>query len=248
MKNYMHNPWIIVPTYNEAGNITPMTSALLALDLSNLHLMVVDDASPDGTGTLADEIARHADGRMTVLHRRGDRGLGRAYLEGFRYALAHDATAIVQMDCDFSHQPKDVPDLLDALEDVDMVIGSRYVKGGSVDPEWGVQRKVLSAGGNVYACMILGMQDVSDATGGFRAWKRETLADIELHRIRSQGYIFQVEMAYVAWLNGFDIKEIPIHFPDRRIGESKMSLKVKLEAALRVWELRWRYRKLARRQ
>ena len=248
MENYMRSPWIIVPTYNEAGNITSMTSALLELDIPDLHLMIVDDASPDGTGALADELAKRADGQMTVLHRRGDRGLGRAYLEGFRYALAHDATAILQMDCDFSHQPKDVPVLFDALEDVDLVIGSRYIEGGSVDPEWGVQRKVLSAGGNVYARIILGMQEVSDATGGFRAWKRETLANIGLHRIRSQGYIFQVEMAYVTWLNGFSIKETPIHFPDRRIGESKMSLKVKLEAALRVWELRWRYRKLARQK
>ncbi len=246
MKGYLKAPWVIVPTYNEAGNVQPMARALLALDIPNLHLMIVDDASPDGTGALADELARQTAGRLTVLHRVGPRGLGRAYLDGFQYALAHDATTVVHMDCDFSHQPKDVPSLLAALQDVDLVIGSRYVEGGSVDPQWGVQRKLLSAWANLYARTILGMHDVHDATGGFRAWKRETLKGIGLQRVRSQGYIFQVEMAYVTWLSGFAIREIPIHFPDRRIGESKMSLKVKLEAALRVWELKWRYRNLAR--
>ena len=246
MQDYMRSPWVIVPTYNEAGNIKPMTNALLALDVPNLHLMILDDASPDGTGVLADELAHRAKGRITVLHRIGPRGLGRAYIDGFRYALAHNATALVQMDCDFSHQPKDVPVLLAALEDVDLILGSRYVEGGSVDPRWSVQRKLLSAWANFYARTILGMHDVRDATGGFRAWKRETLQGIDLQRVRSQGYVFQVEMAYVSWLHGFTIKEIPIHFPDRRIGESKMSLKVKLEAALRVWEIRWRHRRLAR--
>lgn len=248
MQDYMRRPWVIVPTYNEAGNITPMTSALLALDIPSLHLMIVDDDSPDGTGALADELASQTDARMSVLHRTGERGLGRAYLDGFRHALSHGATSIVQMDCDFSHQPKDVPRLLEALSDADVVIGSRYVEGGSVDPTWGVQRKALSAWGNFYARMILGMTDIRDATGGFRAWKHETLDDIGLDQIRSQGYAFQVEMSYVAWCKGCEIKEIPIHFPDRLIGESKMSLKVQVEAAYRVWEVRWRHRHLPRQK
>jgi dolichol-phosphate mannosyltransferase len=248
MEDYMQRPWVIVPTYNEAGNITPMTSALLALDIPNLHLMIVDDDSPDGTGALADELAGRADDQMSVMHRTGERGLGRAYLDGFRHALSHKATAIVQMDCDFSHQPKDVHRLLKALSDADVIIGSRYVEGGSVDPTWGVQRKALSAWGNFYARVILGITDVKDATGGFRAWKHKTLDCIGLDQIRSQGYAFQVEMSYVAWRMGFKIKEIPIHFPDRMVGESKMSLKVQLEAAYRVWEVRWRHRNLPRQK
>lgn len=244
MNVYMRKPWIVVPTYNEAGNITPMTTALLGLDIPQLHVLIVDDASPDGTGKMAEELARRSDGRMTVLHRSGKRGLGRAYLDGFRHTLSRGATAMVQMDCDFSHQPQDVPRLLEALAEADVVIGSRYVPGGSVDPRWGLQRKALSLWGNLYSRWILGMSEIRDATGGFRAWRREALETIDLSRIRSQGYIFQVEMAYVAWRMGQRIKEIPIHFPDRHIGTSKMSLKVKLEAAYRVWEVRWRHRDL----
>jgi dolichol-phosphate mannosyltransferase len=244
MRTYVQNPWVVIPTYNEAGNLTPMTNALLSLNIPNLHILIVDDDSPDGTGALADELAAHNAGQISVLHRTGARGLGRAYIDGFHHTLSQEATAIVQMDCDFSHQPKDVPRLLDALEDVDIVIGSRYIEGGSVDPDWGLQRKALSAWGNLYSRFILGISDIRDTTGGFRAWKSEALRDISAQNIHSQGYVFQVEMAYVAWRLGYAIKEIPIHFPDRHTGESKMSFKVKLEAAYRVWEVRWRHRNI----
>ncbi len=237
-------PWVVIPTYNEADNIRPMGEALMALPLP-LHLLFVDDDSPDGTGALGDALAEAFPGRIHILHRVGEpRGLGRAYIAGFRYALEGGAGAIVQMDCDFSHQPSDVPRLLAALEEADLVIGSRYVPGGAVDPTWGMNRKLLSWWANLYARTILGIRDVRDVTGGFRAWRRETLLGMDLGRILSQGYVFQVEMTYVAWKLGYRITELPIFFPDRRQGESKMSIPVKVEAALRVWEVRWRHRGL----
>lgn len=241
-------PWVVVPTYNEAANIEAMATALLALDVPNLRILFVDDASPDGTGELADGLAAQHPERMAVLHREGARGLGRAYIAGFRYVLERGASVIVQMDCDFSHQPQDVPRLLAALADVDLVIGSRYVSGGGVDPTWGLNRRALSSWGNFYARMILGLRSIRDATAGFRAWRRETLAGIGLERILSQGYVFQVEMTYVAWKLGYRLVEIPIFFPDRRAGVSKMTIPVKVEAALRVWEVRWRHRGLSRGQ
>jgi dolichol-phosphate mannosyltransferase len=236
-------PTIAIPTYNEAENVRPMTEALLALDLPDSDILIVDDESPDGTGGIADQLADEYPGRIHVLHRTGQRGLGRAYVDGFRWALKHGAEAVVQMDCDFSHAPKDVPRLLDHLSEFDVVIGSRYVEGGEVDEDWELGREFLSWWGNLYARVILRCP-IRDITAGFKAWRRETLEAIDLSSIRSQGYIFQVEMNYVASRLGYRTLEIPIYFEDRRVGESKMTMPVKIEAALGVWRIWWRHRHL----
>jgi len=234
---------VVLPTYNEAENIGPMVEALLGLGIPDLGILVVDDASPDGTGEIADRLAAEHPGRVAVFHRTGPRGLGWAYLAGFRQALADGAEAIVQMDCDFSHNPADVPRLLAHLPDYDLVIGSRYIPGGGTAEEWGLHRKLLSWWANFYARTLLGLR-IRDVTGGFRAWRRETLEGMDLSRVRSQGYIFQVEMAYICERKGYRILEVPIRFRERRKGRSKMSLRVQIEAALRVWEVRWRYRQV----
>ena len=236
----------VIPTYNEADNLAELVAALFALDIPDFHVLVVDDASPDGTGELAEELKRTYEGRMDVLHRRGKLGLGTAYITGFRHALDAGAQAIVQMDADFSHRPEYIPQMLDALAEYDLVIGSRYVPGGRLDERWSWWRYLLSWWANsVYVRLILHTH-IKDATAGFRAWRRTTLEGMGLERIRSNGYIFQVEMAYVAERLGYRILEIPIYFEDRRIGKSKMSVPVKLEAAWRVWQIRWRHRHLRR--
>ncbi|MGD2144276.1 MAG: polyprenol monophosphomannose synthase [Anaerolineae bacterium] len=236
-------PTIVIPTYNEARSIRPMARALLALPLSNLEILFVDDDSPDGTGRIANELARQHSGRIHVLHRTGQRGLGRAYMDGFRWALNQGAEAVIQMDCDFSHAPEDVPRLLALLPEFDGVIGSRYIEGGRTDKEWEFGRELLSWWANLYARSILGCP-VRDITAGFKAWRRGTLQGIDLDTIRSQGYVFQVEMAYVAHRLGYRVQEIPIYFEDRHIGESKMTMPVKIEAALGVWKIWWRHRHL----
>jgi dolichol-phosphate mannosyltransferase len=235
---------VVIPTYNEAENVGPMTAALLELNIPTLDILVVDDESPDGTGRIADDLALQYPGRLHVLHRTGLRGLGRAYVEGFRWALDHDADFIVQMDCDFSHSPRYIPQFLDRIRDYDVVVGSRYVSGGKTDERWGWGRWLLSWWANsIYTRLFLGCK-VKDATAGFKCWRRETLLGIDLSRIRSQGYVFQVEMAYVAERLGYRVLEIPIYFEDRRVGQSKMTMPVKIEAALRVLEVRWRHRHL----
>jgi dolichol-phosphate mannosyltransferase len=235
---------VVVPTYNEAENVRPMVDALLSLPVADVKVLVVDDASPDGTGEIADQLALERPGYVEVLHRSGPRGLGRSYVDGFRTAIQGGADLVVQMDCDFSHAPRDVPRLIDQANEVDVVIGSRYVPGGRTDEDWGWGRKMLSWWANsVYARLILGTQ-VKDTTAGFKCWRADTLRGIGLHRIRSQGYVFQVEMAYVTERLGYRALEIPIYFEDRRIGESKMVVPIKLEAALRVWELRFRLGRL----
>ena len=232
---------VVIPTYNEAENIEAMTEALLGLGLPSLDVLYVDDESPDGTGRLADLLAERHPGRVAVLHRSGPRGLGRAYVDGFRWALAHGAAQIVQMDCDFSHNPQYIPQFLQHIGEYDVVVGSRYVSGGKTDERWGVGRWLLSWWANsIYTRLILGCR-VKDVTAGFKLWRRETLAGLGLERIRSQGYVFQVEMAYVTERLGYHVLELPIYFADRRIGHSKMTVPVKLEAALRVWELRRRH-------
>jgi dolichol-phosphate mannosyltransferase len=234
---------VVVPTYNEADNLASMVESLWGLGLPELGVLVVDDESPDGTGLIADRLAADGPGRLHVLHRKGPRGLGRAYIDGFRWALAHGAEAVVQMDCDFSHAPSDVPRLLARLPEVDVVVGSRYVRGGQTDEGWGLGRVLLSWWANLYARAILGSA-VRDITAGFKAWRRAALEGIDLGTVHSQGYVFQVEMAYVCQRLGYRVLEVPIYFEDRRIGKSKMTVKVKLEAALRVWEVRWRHRHL----
>jgi dolichol-phosphate mannosyltransferase len=235
---------VVLPTFNEAENLRAMAAALWALPLPGLSLLVVDYASPDGTGRLADELAAEHPGRLSVIHRTGRPGLGLAYLAGFRQALEAGAQAIVQMDCDFSHSPDYVPALIAGLEDHDVVVGSRYVADGRVDEHWERGRVLLSAWANWYARRLLGIH-VLDATAGFKAWRRNTLLGIGLERIHSNGYVFQVEMAYVVERLGFRAVERPIYFEDRRIGQSKMTIPVKFEAAWRVWEVDLRHRRLS---
>ncbi len=234
---------VVLPTYNEKENLPPMIEALFALNLDNLHILVVDDNSPDGTGKIADDFAAR-NPKVNVLHRQEKNGLGQAYIAGFKQALKMDADYVIQMDCDFSHQPKYIPDLLKAIENNDLVLGSRFAKGGSVDENWSIYRKLLTWFANrVYTPTILGIP-VRDATGGYRIWRRNTLIGLDLNRIRSSGYVFQVEMAYVTCRLGFRVTEIPIYFPDRELGESKMDIRIQIEAAARVWQVRQRHRNL----
>lgn len=227
---------IVIPTYNEADNIAALAEALWALPLPSLRLLVVDDGSPDGTGDIVKSLRAPAGRRIDLIRRPGKLGLGSAYITGFRAALAADAQAVGQMDADFSHSPLYIPGFLEALEDADAVLGSRYVPGGRLDERWGLGRVLLSWFGNVYARTILGLR-VRDATGGFRVWRRETLLGMPLERILSNGYVFQVEMAYVAQRLGYRLIERPIYFEDRRIGQSKMSFRIQVEASLRVWQV-----------
>ena len=236
---------IVVPTYNEAENLPKLVSALFSLPL-DLAVLVVDDNSPDGTGRIADGLSKQYKGKVAVLHRAGKLGLRSAYIEGFRRAFELGADAVVQMDADFSHDPAVLTEMARRIASYDVVIGSRYVKGGSLARRWPIWRKALSAFGNAYARTILGFP-LRDVTTGYRMWKREALQNMPLDRIRSNGYIFLVEMAYVAFLMGYDIAEVPIHFADRRWGKSKMSLKIQLEAAIRIWDVWWHYRDLRRK-
>jgi dolichol-phosphate mannosyltransferase len=237
---------IILPTYNEAENLPNLVSALFTLPL-DLSVLVVDDDSPDGTGRVADELARQHTGKFFVLHRTGKQGLRSAYMEGFKKAFELGAWAVVQMDADFSHDPSVLLEMARQIAVNDVVIGSRYVKGGSLDEHWPFWRKALSGFGNFYARTILG-SPLHDMTTGYRMWRREALQAMPLDRIRSSGYIFLVEMAYVAYLMGFRIAEVPIHFADRRWGKSKMSLKIQLEAAIRIWDVKFHYRDIHKPQ
>lgn len=236
---------IVLPTYNEAENLPKLVSALFSLPL-DISVLVVDDNSPDGTGTIADVLAREYAGQMHVLHRTGKLGLRSAYIEGFAKAFDLGANAVVQMDADFSHDPTVLTEMARRLASHDVVIGSRYVKGGSLDENWPAWRKALSAFGNFYARTILG-SPLHDMTTGFRMWRREVLQSMPLDRIRSSGYIFLVEMAFVAYRMGYRISEVPIHFADRRWGKSKMSFKIQLEAAMRIWDVWYHYRDLRRK-
>ena len=231
----------VIPTYNEAENLPKLVEALFALNIPELNLLIVDDNSPDGTGKMADELAKTTGGRVQVLHRQGKLGLGTAYIQGFQFAIENGADAVGQMDADFSHPIEKIPELMETLKTCDIAIGSRYVPGGSLDENWPLWRKFLSGFGNFYARTILGMK-VRDVTGGFKLWRKETLLAMPLSTIRSNGYIFQVEMNYVAHKLGFNPKEIPIYFADRRWGTSKMSFRIQIEAAFRVWQLLWMYR------
>ena len=234
---------IVIPTFNEAENLPIIIQRIFGLDIPTLNILIVDDNSPDGTGEIADQLAEKYSGKVDVLHRKGKLGLGTAYIEGFKICLDQGAERIVQMDADFSHNPEKVTELLSNLGNHDMVLGSRYIEGGSLDREWAFWRKGLSSFGNFYARIILGMP-IKDVTGGFRAWRRETLLGIPLERVKSQGYAFQVEMGYITHLKGFRIKEIPIYFADRSRGDSKMSLNIQIEAAKRVWSILYEYRDL----
>lgn len=234
---------VIIPTYNEAENLPRLVSALFALEIPGLKVLVVDDNSPDGTGAIADELAQAHAGRVSVMHRAGKLGLRTAYLQGFKKAIADGTDAVGQMDADFSHDPNRLAPMLAALENADVVLGSRYVPGGSVDERWPRWRKQLSAFGNFYARTILGFS-LRDVTTGFRLWRREALQGMPLERIDANGYIFLVEMAYMAWCLKYRFAQVPIHFADRRWGKSKMSFRIQMEAAIHVWQVKWNYRDL----
>lgn len=237
---------IVLPTYNEAATLEPMVLALLALPLAGLSVLVVDDNSPDGTGEIAEQLAAQHGARVTVLHRSAKAGLGRAYVAGFALALQNGAERLVQMDCDFSHSPRFVPRLVEQLDNYDVVVGSRYVAGGSLDDNWGVTRRLLSWFANsVYTRVLLGLQ-ARDVTAGFKVWRRETLLGIGLHRAGSNGYIFQAEMAFLTERLGYSVLELPIYFEDRRIGRSKMTYPVKFEAVWRTLQVVMRHRHLTR--
>ncbi|MCW5878959.1 MAG: polyprenol monophosphomannose synthase [Anaerolineales bacterium] len=232
---------LVLPTYNEAENLPKLLPVLMALPLPGLRVLVVDDLSPDGTGQIAEQLAAEYPGRLEVLHRRGPRGLGSAYSFGFDHALRGDAEAIAQMDCDFSHPPEKLPEMVAKLADYDLVQGSRYVSGGGVDENWPVWRKALSRWANLYARTILRLP-VNDVTGAFRLWRRSLLERVPYQQAVSNGYIFLVEILYLAKLQGARFGEVPIYFADRQFGTSKMNLRVQLEAALRVWQMVWHYR------
>jgi len=225
---------VCLPTYNERENLEPM---LRALGEHEVDVLVIDDNSPDGTGKLADRLARELD-YVEVLHRHRKEGLGPAYLAGFRVALARGAERILEMDCDFSHDPKDVPRLIAATDDADLALGSRYVEGGEI-PNWGVIRRAISAGGSLYARLILS-GPVHDQTAGFRCYRAEVLRTIDLDAIHSKGYAFQIESTYRTLRAGFRVVEVPIAFVDREAGVSKMNRAIVLEAAWKVPAIRLR--------
>lgn len=231
---------VIVPTYNEAGNLKPLVSAILALD-AGLEMLIIDDNSPDGTGEIADCLSAELPA-VHVLHRPGKMGLGTAYVQGFRWAIARGYNYVFEMDCDFSHDPGYLPQFLEEIESVDLVIGSRYIKGGST-PAWGLLRRFVSWGGNAFARQLLGLK-VHDCTGGFRCYRRELLQRIPWEAIQLQGYGFQIGTVYYVELLGGKIAEIPIVFRRRQVGQSKMSLDIFLEAfayviRLALSENRW---------
>jgi dolichol-phosphate mannosyltransferase len=231
--------WLVIPTYNEAENLDPIVRAA-ATELARAvpeayRILIVDDNSPDGTGELADALARELDA-VEVLHREQKAGLGQAYLAGFERALAGGAERVIEMDADFSHDPRYLPALLRAGEQADLVLGSRYTAGGGVR-DWGLARRMISRGGGVYARAILGV-GIKDLTGGFKCIRRAVLEGIDLGSVRAEGYVFQIEVTYRALLAGFTVQEVPIVFSDRRAGKSKMSARIALEAMWLVPRLR----------
>jgi dolichol-phosphate mannosyltransferase len=231
--------WIVIPTYNEAANIERLVRAALA-ELDRVapgahRILVVDDNSPDGTGAIADRLAAEL-GVLEVLHRPGKAGLGQAYLAGFARALGAGAERVIEMDADFSHDPKYLGPLIESSADADLVLGSRYVAGGGVR-DWGLLRRIISRSGGLYARVILGV-DIQDLTGGFKCIRREVLEAIDLPSVRAEGYVFQIEVTYRALLAGFRVREIPIVFRDRTAGSSKMSAKIAIEAMWLVPRLR----------
>jgi len=230
--------WVCIPTYNERENVRALVSAVrTSLTGAGIdgHVLVIDDDSPDGTGRVADEMAR-ADPCVHVLHRARKEGIGPAYVAGFRHALAQGAALVLEMDCDFSHNPADVPRLIAAAASADVVLGSRYAAGGGV-AEWGLIRRAISRGGCLYAQTVL-RAPVKDLTGGFKCFHRQVLQTIPLDDVSGRGYVFQVEMTYRALLGGFTVAEVPITFTDRTHGQSKMSRRIVAEAALLVPRLR----------
>jgi dolichol-phosphate mannosyltransferase len=225
---------VCLPTYDERENLGPILQAILAA-APEVDVLVIDDSSPDGTGELADAFAAR-DPRVKVLHRAGKEGLGKAYLAGFAWALERGYDLVLEMDADFSHDPAHLPALLAASREADLVLGSRYVPGGGTK-NWGLGRRLLSRGGSLYARTILGV-GVRDLTGGFKCFRREVLEGIDLGSVECSGYAFQIELTYRALRRGFRVIEVPILFADRRVGQSKMSRRIVLEAIRKVWSIR----------
>jgi dolichol-phosphate mannosyltransferase len=225
---------VIIPTYNERENIEQIVPLVLEKDPS-IHILFVDDNSPDGTGQIADRMAKEND-HIFVLHRKNKSGLGTAYIAGFKFALGKGFDYIFEMDCDFSHDPKYIPEFIKTIKEADLVLGSRYISGVNVI-NWPMSRLLLSYYANVYSRIVTGLP-VKDATGGFKCYRREVLEAIDLDEVKSNGYSFQIEMSFRAWKKGFKIKEIPIVFEDRKLGQSKMSKKIVREAVWMVWRLR----------
>jgi dolichol-phosphate mannosyltransferase len=236
----VRSTWLILPTYNEADNLEPMVQAVLprlAEGGGDSRILIVDDASPDGTGAIADRLASEI-AEVSVLHRPSKDGLGRAYLAGFQAALDGGADLVLQMDCDFSHDPADVPRLIAAGEAADVALGSRYVPGGGVE-NWALRRRIQSRGGCAYARLILGVP-VRDLTGGFKCWRRAALEALDFDGVDAHGYGFQIEMTYRAIKAGLSVTEVPIVFRERREGQSKMTAWITLEAVWKVPALRLR--------
>jgi dolichol-phosphate mannosyltransferase len=227
---------IIIPTYNELDNLRPLLNEIFTY-APETDILIVDDNSPDGTGDLADEI-HDQNAQVHVLHRPGKQGLGTAYVAGFKYSIEHGYDAAFEMDADFSHDPRYLPDFLQAIEHADLVIGSRYIPGGDT-PNWSLLRRFISGGGNIFARFMLGIP-VHDCTAGYRCYRREVLEHIDLDTIQSQGYAFQIELAYRVMKHGFKIVETPIVFQDRRVGKSKMSRKIVIEGFTYVLKARFR--------
>ncbi len=238
---------VVIPTYNEAENLPLIVSEVLGLAIPGLGILVVDDNSPDGTGQIAERLKAEYAGRVDVLHNPEKGGLGVAYRAGFHQVIDAGAQVVIQMDADFSHQPHYLPELIAKLEaGADMCLGSRFSGDGAVDTDWGRFRKLLSWFANaVYVPTILQIP-VHDATGGYRAWRADGLSKVLANDVRSNGYVFQVEMVYAAHRLGLKVVEIPIYFPDRQKGVSKMRGRIVFEAALRVWQIRWRYRTITK--
>jgi dolichol-phosphate mannosyltransferase len=233
---------VVIPTYNEAENLPLILKALFNLGIEGLRVLVIDDNSPDGTGQIATQLAHeNYPGKLEVLKRPAKLGLGTAYVTGFKHALTRGAQYVVEMDADFSHDPNVIRDFVLKIKEADVVVGSRYVPGGSIDKSWKLIRRIISKGGSIYARAILGLK-VKDTTAGFKMFRAEVLAKLPLDNMRSNGYTFQVEMAFLCQKKGFKVVETPIHFNDRTRGKSKMSPNIALEAAWRVWQIKFRYR------
>lgn len=228
---------IVIPTYNEIENIPGLLEQVLATTPESTEVLVVDDNSPDGTGQKVDEIAARSP-RVHALHREKKMGLGTAYVNGFKWGLEKGFDALIEMDADFSHDPKYLPEMLKLLEENDVVIGSRYVSGGGT-LNWGVGRKILSRGGSIYSRVILGAP-IRDFTGGFNGWRKHVVEAVDIASLKSDGYSFQIELKYRAFRKKFKIREFPIVFEDRKVGKSKMNKKIVIEALGRVWGFRWR--------
>jgi dolichol-phosphate mannosyltransferase len=235
MNGKMEKALVVIPTYNEADNIRIIIGDVLSAE-SSLHVLVVDDSSPDGTGAIVRQMMT-TNNRISLIEREGKKGLGTAYVAGFKYALSNGFDCVFEMDADFSHDPREIPNFLIKIRDHDLVIGSRYLTGVTV-VNWPLKRLILSYGANLYTRIVTGMP-IKDATGGFKCFRRKVLENINLDAIHSNGYAFQIEMNFKAWKKGFKLIEIPIIFEDRRVGESKMSKKIVYEAIFMVWKLKW---------